>query len=93
MAAPALPLTVIVKIDVFRFAPGTRPTKYKPPLRVDPDGMKSGEIATSFLEMIARRHPQVLIGGCRRASQACEQPDFKVGRNVFGTSRRRRRKP
>jgi|SRR5689334_5031136 hypothetical protein len=74
---------MIVKVDTFCFASRARPTKHKPPLLVDPNGMKSREIATQFLKMIAWRHPQILIGrGIVEHLKPAKQPAFQIGRDA-----------
>ena len=65
------------------FAPGARPTKNKSPLLVDPNGVKSREVAAKLLEMIAWRYPQISIG--RRIVEhlkSAKQPFSKVGRDI-----------
>jgi len=56
-------VAMVVEIDVRRFSAFAIPTENKPPLAIDPDRMKTGEIAAQLLEMIAGRHAQILI--CR----------------------------
>src|SRR3981081_3407685 len=62
---------------------GYHPTERPPPLPVDADRIKAREIAAQFLEMIAGRHAQVLVG--RRVVDHLELPKetaFEIGRNA-----------
>ena len=74
---------MVVQIDAGRFTAAAIPTKDKSPLPVDPNGMKPIKIAAQLLEMVAGRHPQVLIA--RRVVnhlEFSEEAAFQIGRNV-----------
>jgi len=63
---------------------GYHPTERPPPLPVDADRIKAREIAAQFLEMIAGRHAQVLVG--RRVVDHldfAEQAIFQIGRDFL----------
>jgi hypothetical protein len=53
---------VIVEIDPRRLTSAAIPAEDQPPLPVDPDRMKIRQSAAQLLEVIAGRHPQVLVG-------------------------------
>jgi hypothetical protein len=56
------PVAVIVEIHALLVAAPTVPPKHQPPLLVDADRVEPCEIASQLLEMVAGRHPQILIG-------------------------------
>jgi hypothetical protein len=70
---------MVIEIKAAGLAPPTIPTKYQPPLLVYANGMVTVERALQLLEMIARRHPQVLVGGgVVDHLQAAKQSAFKI---------------
>jgi hypothetical protein len=74
---------MIVEIDARRFATSTVPTENKSPLSVDPDGMQSGQIAAQLLEMVAGRHPQILVGhGIVNHLMLPKHPVFQISWNI-----------
>src|SRR5437660_4263265 len=76
-------IAVVVEIDAFCLASAAVPMEDQPPLAVDADRVEPRQIAAQLLEVIAGRHPQVLIG--RRVVdhlELAEEPAFEVGRYV-----------
>jgi hypothetical protein len=73
---------VVVEIDPARFTAVTIPTEDKPPLLVHTYRMKLPKLSMQFLEMIAWRRSQILVG-CRVVDhlQPTEKPVLKVWRN------------
>jgi hypothetical protein len=52
---------MVVQIDARRFTSAAIPLEDEPPLLVDADRMEACQIAAQLCEMVAGRHPQVLI--------------------------------
>jgi hypothetical protein len=74
---------MVVEIDARRFAASTVPTKDESPLPVDPDGMQPSQIATQFLEMVAGRHPQIMLShGIVNHLELPEHSVFQIGWNI-----------
>jgi len=74
---------MVVEIDAFCLAVVAVPAEDQPPLAVDADRVEPCQVAAQLPEVIAGRHPQVLIG--RRVVdhlQLAEEPAFEVGRDV-----------
>jgi hypothetical protein len=71
---------MVVQIDARRFTPAAIPLEDEPPLLVDADRMEARQIAMHFFEVVAGRHPQVLIRG-RVVDHLdfAEQAAFEIG--------------
>jgi hypothetical protein len=73
----------VVEIDTLCLLTAAVPPKDEPPWIVDADRVEARRAASQLLEMIAWRHPQVLIG--RRVVdylELAEEPAFETGRDV-----------
>lgn len=78
-------IAVVVQMNAGRFALVSIPSKHQPPLLVDADGMEAIEIAFQRLEIITRRHTQVLIGRCIVDHlKSAKQTAFEIRRNIAG---------
>jgi hypothetical protein len=74
---------MVIEIDARRFAASAVPTKDESPLPVHPNRMQSSQIAAQFLEMVARRHSQILVGrGIVNHLELPEHPIFQIGWNI-----------
>jgi hypothetical protein len=71
---------MVIEIDARGFAFSGLPTEDQPPLLIHPNRTESRKVATQFLEMVAGRHPQILI--TRRVVKhlkPAEQPVLDIG--------------
>jgi hypothetical protein len=73
---------MVVKIDAFGLPAGRAPPEDQPPLIVDTDRAEPCQLASQLLEMVARRHAQVLVR--RRVIdhlELAEESAFEIGRD------------
>src|ERR1044072_3562483 len=76
---------MIVEIHVADLTPAAMPPEHQPPLLVHPDRMPVAESALQLLEMIARRHAKVGIGGgVIQHLEPSEQSCVQIRRNPLG---------
>jgi hypothetical protein len=73
---------MIVKIDIACLAVTAIPVEHEAPSLVYPNGMISFELSFQFLEMIARRNAQVLVGhGIVEHLKLAKQTVLQIGWN------------
>jgi hypothetical protein len=76
---------MIIEIEARGFASAAIPFEDQAPSFVDANRVQPVELTAQLLEMVARRHPQVLIA--RRVIdhlKLAKQPAFEIGRDIPG---------
>jgi hypothetical protein len=73
-----------VKIQTLCFPPRAVPPEDEPPLEVYANGMEALQIPLQLLEMVSRRHPQILVRrGIVNHLELSEQTPLKRWRNFL----------
>src|SRR5207244_3991351 len=74
---------MVVEIDALCLPTAAIPPEDQPPLIADADRMEARQVAAELLEVIAWRHPQILIGSrIIDHLELAKQPAFQIGRDV-----------
>jgi hypothetical protein len=74
---------VVVEIDAFCLPAGAVPPEDQPPLIIDTGRVEARQIAAELLEVIAWRHPQILIGSrIVDHLEPAKEPASEIGRNM-----------
>jgi hypothetical protein len=71
-------------IEIYLMGAVLMPSEYEPPLRVDPDGATSLQLAGQPLVMVAGRNPEICFRGrVVKKLQLAKESVSQIGRNLF----------